>query len=126
MKMISNTRTTSTNGVTLISAIAGSPRDLLPPPLVRLKATLRLPSSLPRGPLDHVHEFERKIIKTVAHLFQLAAEKIVENGGRNRGNQTHARRDQRIRHARSHRREARASRRTQIIEHTHNSHHGSE
>src|SRR5690348_11458838 len=90
IKMMSNTRTTSTNGVTLISDSEGSPRERLPIPFVTLNAMRQPPFSFARRPLDHVQEFERKIIETVAHLFQFATEQVVKNRRRNRGNQANS------------------------------------
>src|ERR1700693_6238299 len=82
IKMMSSTKTTSTNGVTLMSAIAGKPRDRLPPlPLVRLNA-MSLLLSFTRRSLDHIDEFERKIVESVAHLLQTAAENVVKNSRR--------------------------------------------
>src|SRR5665213_451800 len=116
IKMISNTSATSTNGVTLISAIAGKPRDRRSPLAVRLNA-MSLLASLARRSLDHIDEFEQKVVKTVAHLFQPATENVVKNRRRNGRNQANPSRNQRIRHAWPHRGQAGcASRRAQSVE----------
>src|ERR1700722_1219066 len=126
IKMISKTSATSTKGVTLISAMAGRPRDRLPPPApVRLNAMIFL-ASLARDALDHIHEFERKVVESVAHFFQFAAEDVIENRRWNGGNQSDARSDQRIGNTRPHRSNTRTSRRAQITENADYSHNSAE
>src|ERR1700691_570964 len=75
MKMISRTRATSTNGVTLISASGATPRDRRPP---FIPPTFIATASVSETPLDQVQEFERKIVHARAHLFEHMAEVVVE------------------------------------------------
>src|SRR5579859_7083634 len=69
MKMMSSTSTTSTNGVTLISARLGEPprrREPYPPPLVDIAMAL-----LPVRPLRHVEELHGEVVHARAHFADL-------------------------------------------------------
>src|SRR5580658_9697783 len=113
MKMISSTRTTSTNGVTLISAIGARPRDRLPPDSEAGVNAIALASETPP---DQVHELERKVVHTRAHLFERIAEVVVEDRRRDSGEETDGGRDQCFRDAGSDGFQTGAPRGAQILE----------
>src|SRR5579864_5252776 len=97
MKMISSTSTTSTKGVTLISAIGARPRDRLPPDNETGVNAIALTSETP---LDQVEELERKVVHPRAHLFEQMAEVVVEDGRWDGGKKAHRGSDQSFRDAR--------------------------
>src|SRR5579872_2099002 len=102
MKMMSSTSTTSTNGVTLISA-------RLPVPALRLRDPNPLPPLtesamlISETALRHIQKFHREIVHAGAHLTNLLAEDVVENSGWNCGDEADGGRDQRLGNARSQR-----------------------
>src|ERR1700722_3528421 len=113
MKMISSTRTTSTNGVTLISAIGARPRDRLPPDSETGVNAIALASETP---LDQVQELERKVVHPRAYLFEQMAEVVVEDGRRDGGEEPHGGRDQSFRDARPDEFQTGAPRGAQVLE----------
>src|SRR5215469_5260169 len=107
MKMISNTSTTSTNGVMLISASGAPPRrrPTPPPPLPFVeKAILR--SEIPFG---HVQELQREVFHARTHFADAVAEQVIEHGGRNGREEPHGGGNQRFGNAGRDRREAGAA-----------------
>src|ERR1043165_2162005 len=103
MKMISNTSTTSTNGVTLISdSICPPPRrrDPKPPPLTDNAM------SLSETTFRHIEEFERKIVHARPDFADRVAEIVIENRRRDGREKPDGGRDERLRDAGSHRLEA--------------------
>src|SRR5579864_5944077 len=113
MKMISSTRTTSTKGVTLISAIGARPRDRLPPDDEGGVNAIALASETP---LDQVQELERKVVHTRAHLFEQMAEVVVEDRRGDGGKKPHGGGNQSFRDAGPDGFQTGAARRAQFVE----------
>src|SRR5574340_217803 len=114
INMIRSTSTTSTKGVTLISARAPmSPRERRRNPLLPLTEIATLVSE---APLGHVQKFERKIVHAGAHFLDNVPEMIVENRGRDGGGEAHRGGDQRLGNARPDGAQARTARNTQVLE----------
>src|SRR5579862_10057157 len=115
MKMMSNTSTTSTNGVTLISDIAAEPwKRRRPPPPFPPPLTL-MATSVSEASFGQVHELEREVVHLGAHLLNRVAEHVEEDGGGNGGDQAHGGRDQRFRDAWPDRFQAGAAHPTQVF-----------
>src|SRR5579863_9690719 len=99
MKMMSSTSTTSTKGVTLISARLDEPalrrRDPYPPPFVEIAMTL-----LPEGALRQVEKLHGEVVHTRTQFADLVAEEVIEDGCRNRGHQAEGRSHQSFGNAR--------------------------
>src|SRR5215471_13478517 len=128
MKITSSTSTTSTNGVTLISAREDEwplRRDLGPSPPLREKAMAQTPLLLPETALGQVHELQRKIVHAGADLLDRVAEIVVENRRRYRGEKPHRRRDQRHRNARPDRLQTGRTHLPKLVEGLDDAHHGS-
>src|SRR5579883_3230206 len=102
MKMISNTRTTSTNGVTLISArLDEAPfrrRDPNPPPFTDIAMAL-----FSEGALRHVQKFHGEIVHAGAHFTNFVTEKVIKDGCGNGRHQTERSRYQGFRDSRRNR-----------------------
>src|SRR5665213_1079826 len=112
MKMMSNTSATSTNGVTLISAMAETPRLDRPPLAPPTVIAIRLFSETA---LDQVQELERKIIQLSADFLERVTEMVVRHGRGYGGEQARGGCDQRVRNARSHKCQTGTARATEIL-----------
>src|SRR5579872_4676297 len=100
MKMMSSTRTTSTKGVTLISARLPVPprrlRDPKPlPPLTEIAM-----ASFSEAAFRQVQKLHGKVVHARAHFADLLAENVVEDGCRNGGDESDGCGNQRFRNAR--------------------------
>src|SRR5580698_385762 len=124
MKIMSSTRTTSTNGVTLISARGAPPRlprrDPKPPPFTEKDMLFS------ETALGHVEEFEGEIVHARANLADAAAEGVVRDGGGNGGEKTERGGIERFRDARSNGAQAGGALGAQRVEGSNDAHHGTQ
>src|ERR1700683_3736006 len=89
IKMMSSTRTTSTNGVTLISASGAAPprrreEPKLPPPETDIAIAL-----LSEIALGHIQKLQGEIVHARADFADFVSENIIENSRRNGCEQAH-------------------------------------
>src|SRR5581483_4489025 len=116
IKMMSNTNTTSTNGVTLISESAPAPwRRRLPPPFDPPPFTEMAIWLLPETAFGQIHELIGEIIHFRSDFTNGMAEDVVENGRGNCGGKTHRRGDQGLRDAGADGAQAGAAHGTEIL-----------
>src|SRR5512146_1451613 len=94
MKMISSTSTTSTSGVTLMSASELCVFPLLPVKAITISVVTRAGLRACRTALDQVHHLQREVVHSRPKLPDLAQEIVVGNHRRNRREQTCGRCDQ--------------------------------
>src|ERR1700689_1756936 len=124
IKMMSSTSMTSTKGVTLISESAGDPwnrrRPDDPPPLLTVIAI----GSLSVRAFGHVEELEGEVVQPGADLLDRVAKLVVSNGRGDGRQQAEGGRDQRFRYSRTHRAQARAALRPELLEGADDAQHG--
>src|SRR5262245_29391406 len=125
MKMSSRTRTTSTRGMTLISASVLR----VPAPSVPASALIAILEGL-RAPyeptLDEVGQFEREVVHLGRPVSHPPDEVVVSDDGRDRGSQAGRGGDQRAGDARRNHSQARRALRADGLERAHDTHDGSE
>src|SRR5581483_3512513 len=130
MKMISNTRTTSTRGTILISeSVPFEPPKRRRPIPESLPSENAIPYILTLAlqiSLRQVQELEREIFHPGSHLFDSMAEVVVGHRGRNRRRETQSRRQQRIRNAGSDRAHTCRSAQRKHLKRLDNPEHGAE
>src|ERR1700733_5099802 len=119
IKMIRSTKTTSTNGVTLISDNASVPRPgrrLLPfdPTLMATNHSPRRlfpKTSLSKTSLGQVDELEREVVHARSEFLQHVSEIVIEDGCRDGREEPHGSRKKRLRDSRTDRCQTGSSRR---------------
>src|SRR5258706_14702552 len=123
IKMIRSTKTTSTRGTMLISAMVGNTRDRRPccPPPIENAMALVL-----EGPFREIQELQRKILHAGAEFADSAVEQVVKNVGGNCRRQAQRRGNERFGDTRRHRAKARAACRCQGRKGVHDAPDGSE
>src|SRR5436309_11297588 len=102
MKMSKSTRTTSTSGMTLISARALRVRPAPSPPASVLIAILERLRRADQPALDQVRQLEREVVHLRGPVADLADEVVVADDGGDGREQTGRGRHQRLRDARRH------------------------
>src|SRR5688572_33282210 len=100
MKMRSNTSTTSTSGMMLISAMV-PPMRRLSPPASRLNAIFGDAGDLGGGPSQQVEELEGEAVHLRRPVLHPVDEVVVPDDRGNRRSQTGRRGDESLRYARS-------------------------